>query len=640
MVRQLPARDYVDKLIATFFQEVNWHYSPLDKDFFMEQLQNWNSVSFSVLNRGPQDLPGDVRFFPALLFQVLALALQFQPHPHYDPSLNSLKYVSEMSLDDLASDYSESGVGILSLLGKRDITLVTIQAGFLRTSFLKNSGLVTESWHSLGQTIRDAQEIGWHKDPVDRAPKSPEKALEALWLVEQRRRMWLNLQMWDAHMGLILGRPTVIDINEDKITVPIDTPSTINRRLSAPLPRAIDDPPTPLTMLITNTRFLYALREILVLEKEGVHPKDYTKVDQVHQEIVKSIEHLPPFFRSVNPDTTFDDRPDCHWLPAARQLFDTTGAFVIMTLHKPYAFTNSNHRHEALKASLTILRAQRRLFQYLEARHYKLFNLVISTFDAVVLVAAIYILHPTENRQYLSDALQHFDWAMERFEKMSYRNQMAKSALGVLQAIHIRLVKALGRHPTKKSSHVATTQSTTNAPAPRKPSVESPDSNPSSSGGYNTNPRVPPSISSSNSAGSVHPSNSSLNLSDYSATSASTHTSHPSTSSLHLNPNPQALSSSDAAQEWTPYPPNGFPPDFSANNLGANNTFDFSGIAPLQPMHDLLFNDLVGVSDDPGQQPTVAANAQTFYEQGAPWQFEGEFRDDSFWNFMNQYNLR
>jgi hypothetical protein len=74
--------------------------------------------------------------------------------------------------------------------------------------------------------------------------------------------------------------------------------------------------------------------------------------------------------------------------------------------------------------------------------------------------------------------------------------------------------------------------------------------------------------------------------------------------------------------------------------LGANNTFDFSGIAPLQPMHDLLFNDLVGVSDDPGQQPTVAANAQTFYEQGAPWQFEGEFRDDSFWNFMNQYNLR
>ncbi len=617
LVRQLPSKNFVDLLLVTFFEEVNWHYSPVDKDFFMEQLQNWNKVSFSVLNRGPQDLPGDIRYFPALLFQVLALALQFQP-PEYDPVLDSLKYVSEMSLDDLATDYSESGMAILTLLGKRDLNLVTIQTGFLRTSFLKNSGFITESWHSLGQTIRDAQEIGWHKDPVDRTQQSPEKALETLWLVEVRRRMWINLQLWDAHMALVLGRPTSMDNTDVNVTFPIDTPSAKNHRGTAPLPRLESDPPAPLTMLINNANFILVLHDILALQKEGVHPKDYTKVERLHQEIVRRQEQTLPFLRSENPDTTFDDRPDCKWLPPARQILTSQCGFLIMALHKPYVFTNSNSRHEALKAGLTILRAQRRLFQNLQARHYKLFNIVLSTFDAVVLMSAIFILHPTENLQYLSDALQHFEWTMERFELISSRNQLAKTALGVLQAVHVRLQKALKRHSVKiplTASQVGNTQTSL-----ALPSLGSPASN-SSSNGFASTPDVPESLRSSMSTTSFHPSSaSSMGMSDYSTNSANT-----APNSASVLP-PMAPSDSD----WAAIPSR-FTTEFTQN-------FDLSGMAPLQPMHDLLYNDLVGMTDDPA--PTVAANAQTFYDTGAPWQFEGEFTDDSFWNFMNQYNLQ
>jgi hypothetical protein len=614
LVRQLPAKNFVDQLLVTFFEEVNWHYSPVDKDLFMEQLRNWNKVSFSVLNRGPQDLPGDIRYFPALLFQILALALLFQP-PEYDPALDSLKYVSEMSLDDLATDYSESGVAILTLLGKRDLNLVTIQAGFLRTSFLKNSGFITESWHSLGQTIRDAQEIGWHKDPVDRTPQSPEKALEMLWLVEVRRRMWINLQSWDAHMALVLGRPTSMGNTDVNVTFPIDTPSTKNHRGTAPLPRSESDPPTPLTMLINTAKFILVLHDILALQKEGVHPKDYTKVERLHQEIVKRQEQTHPCLRSDNPDTTYDDRNDCKWLQPARQTLASSYGFLIMALHKPYVFTNSNSRHEALKAGLTILQAQRRLFQNLQARHYKLFNIVLSTFDAVVLVSAIFILHPTENLHHLSDAMQHFEWTMERFELISSRNQLAKTALGVLQAVHVRLQKALERHSVKiplTASQVSNTQ-----PAlPRLPSLESPGSI-SSSNGFASTPDVPESLRSSMSTTSFHPSSaSSVGMSDYTTNSANT----ASNSSGVIPPIPP----SDA--DWAALP-SGFTPDVSRN-------FDFSGMAPLQPMHDLLYNDLVGMTD------AVAANAQTFYDSSAPWQFEGEFTDDSFWNFMNQYNLQ
>lgn len=177
MIRQLPAKPYIEQLITCFFQEVNWQYSPLDEGTFRDLLKSWHSLSFSTLNKGPLELPPDLQFFPALLFQTLAMALQFQPID-YDQSLDSLKYAAGMSFDDLASDYSESGCQILCLLGKRHTTLVTVQAGFLRTAYLKNCGLVPESWHYLSQTIRDAQEIGLHKPGLTQHQRKPEEKPE------------------------------------------------------------------------------------------------------------------------------------------------------------------------------------------------------------------------------------------------------------------------------------------------------------------------------------------------------------------------------------------------------------------------------------------------------------------------------
>jgi hypothetical protein len=609
-IRQLPSRPYIDKLLECFFHEVNWLYFCVDEVIFLEHFRNWSNLSFSAPNQGPQDLPGDLRFFPALLFQVLALALQFQP-PDHDPSLDSLKYVSEMSLDDLANDYSESGAAILSLLGKRDINLVTIQAGILRTSFLKNSAMVIESWHSLGQTIRDAQELGWHKDLVDRTPSDPEQALETLWLVELQKRIWACLKIWDSHMAVVLGRPTQIEANAGAQPIPVDALLTVSRKASAPLPRSKTDPPTPLTMLIHTYDLMWSLQEILALEKDGPRPKDHSKVERVQQEILGRIERLPPYFRFENPDTTFDKLAECHWLPAVRQLFATNTAFVIMTLHKPYVFNSSKSRDRALVAGLNILQAQRLLFEYLQARHYKMFNLVLSTFDAIVLVAAIYIIYPAENPQFLHNVLQHFEWAMERFDTMSSRNRMAKAALGVLQAIHIRLMKAVNKEST------------------RLPLV--------------TVPKSTNSISWSTEYTSPQIRNSTMQTTELPEILIPTITNLPHTASSAISdsPIPTSASSSfelnDKYPSIPPWPTYGtaltLEPNPTFNTPNISTDFDPNLIAPLQPMHDLLFNDLVGTPD--AHIPIMAENSAQFHEQGSPWQFEGGFTNDSFWYFMN-----
>ncbi len=145
LIRQLPARTYIDTLVNIYFADFNWQYFALDRDVFDKQLAEWYSLPFNLLSgAGPSALSPDLRAFPALLFQVLATALLVLPSGP-DPTFDSLKYAGNMSFEDLALDYSESGVAILSLLGKRQMSLTTVLAGFLRAAFLKYIALVTEA---------------------------------------------------------------------------------------------------------------------------------------------------------------------------------------------------------------------------------------------------------------------------------------------------------------------------------------------------------------------------------------------------------------------------------------------------------------------------------------------------------------
>ncbi|TVY33541.1 hypothetical protein LSUB1_G006541 [Lachnellula subtilissima] len=535
LIRQLPSKEYIEKLLPTYFVKSITHI-----------LRWMRAISETFSPNGTRCSSNVWRW-------------------HCSSNRWS------MSFDDLASDYSESSVAILSLLGKRHTTLVAVQAGFLRTSYLKNVGMVTESWHSLSQTIRDAQEIGLHKDSLllSRNPDAkPADVLENLWIEQFRRRMWLIISLWDIHMAIILGRPTTIDPRDGKPPFPIDAPAPRNRREEAPSPRTEADVPTPLTMLLWNTE------------------NNFAKVEQMHKLINQISLHYPPFFRTENPDLTFDALPECYWIPRARPVFQNNAAFTIMALHRPYIFTNSASRTAALKAGLDVLRAQRTLFNLLNSTHYKWFVLVLNTFDAIILIAAIYILHPCENRSDLDEALQHFEWAKERFQMMSSRNSMARTALGVVKAISLRLNKALniGQGPV-----TIKTASSTASPTSEIASSTTP------------NQTYPPL--------STHPSTSSV-----SSTPTQTPYTLPTISNLTSPP-------TSIPASWEQYP----------------TSFDFSSMPVLQPMHDLVYKDLGSGMETSSYDVVGTWDAGNIGPAGTegmaaqPWMFEGDFGSDSFW---------
>lgn len=146
LVRQLPSKMYIDRLVRIFFAQVNHMYNFIDEAPFYLRLAEWNRMPFSTLSApdgGPAVLSRDQQAFPALLFQMLACAVLVLPEDG-DMIFDALKYASEMTFEDLARDYSESGLAVVALLGKDHVSITTVQAQFSYALFLKYTAKITE----------------------------------------------------------------------------------------------------------------------------------------------------------------------------------------------------------------------------------------------------------------------------------------------------------------------------------------------------------------------------------------------------------------------------------------------------------------------------------------------------------------
>jgi len=123
------------------------------------------------------------------------------------------------------------------------------------------------------------------------------------------------------------------------------------------------DPPTPLTRALEAFKLMSPMRDILDLEQDGPCPKDYTKVDKVYAQCMALSEAIPAYFRLENPDTRWDEHPECFWIPSVRFYLPQLHLFNLMALHRPYVFNRAKSRQEALKASIDMLHRQKLTFK-------------------------------------------------------------------------------------------------------------------------------------------------------------------------------------------------------------------------------------------------------------------------------------
>lgn len=173
-------------------------------------------------------------------------------------------------------------------------------------------------------------------------------------------------------MSLILARPGVIDWRNPLPSPPVDARPAKDLSRIPVLPRDPErDPPTPTTSTLWMLQLLGPLREILDMEKEGPCPKDFSKVDRIHQALIDLEETKPPVLRTENPDTRWDHLPELYWLPYKRAYYGGLVQFSIMCLHRPYIFHRRASREAALKAGITMLEAQRQSFEGLPPQSWR-----------------------------------------------------------------------------------------------------------------------------------------------------------------------------------------------------------------------------------------------------------------------------
>ena len=93
----------------------------------------------------------------------------------------------------------------------------------------------------------------------------------------------------------------------------------------------------------------------------------------------------------------------------------TSADFDFIAIHRPYVFHRKRSRTEALHASIRMLDSQLESFRGLDPKTWRNFLLFFGSFDAVVLMASIFIFFPRENADLAPKALIEFQETQARF---------------------------------------------------------------------------------------------------------------------------------------------------------------------------------------------------------------------------------
>jgi hypothetical protein len=437
LVARVPCEAIITDIARIYFSETDWYFCALDEPYFNELYQLWKSQkptrnskititpSECVLVRDAEE----VRYFPAILFQLVALSLHFVPTSCVTRDLLKLK--DHRAADRLSKYYSDTGLALTALLGRIDSPIAAVLADVLRCAWLKNSGSGSRSWHALSDAVRQAQNLGLHEHRDVPRNGPVDETIRALWYDEHRRRVWASIFMWDAYMALMLGRSRMINVDDCTVQTPMDCDIPLNPMQVIPSPAIVSGRPSTYTSQIFKYKVAFKIHEAMSLRALKSPCKDYSVVTRLHADVDKLVDELPDTVRQTNPDTSWDVQyPN---LAKQRHQIALVASSFILAIHRPHATTRPESRKEAIAAALRGLTAQQCLFEYCSEHHYKIHTLTFYTIDMVIFLTSMVLMYcnPTASGDEVYDVTIHdiryaLLQAVNRMSLMRSRSDVAK----------------------------------------------------------------------------------------------------------------------------------------------------------------------------------------------------------------------
>lgn len=432
LVAQLPHFSVIRDLIDLLFSDMDWYLMCLDRCYFEDSLAHWVKVSTDVVrDQDLKPLSRELHYFPALLFQVLAVALQFLPLNTTVAS--SLRLHDTASLDKQSECYSKTGLEVMALLGRQQPTITSVEHDLLRLIWLKNCSRGAESWHFLNHGVRQAQLLGLHLEPEvkQESDESVESTLTRLWHAEHKRRIWARLFVLDGFMALTLGRPRLINKDDCSVAFPLDRDFPENPSRTVFLPPSKTQEPSRTTFMTYLCAISVKIHELFSARAGRRYINDYNKVKELQESIISIQQDLPRALQPEDPDTSWDARYP-HFPKIRQQMISTANSF-LMNLHRPYVDSHPASRHEAVESALKVLESQQAMFELMSEHQYKLYGYSFYTIDAGISLASLLIERPPETKVTFDRVQSALQKAILRLGALGTRVSIARTGEMILR---------------------------------------------------------------------------------------------------------------------------------------------------------------------------------------------------------------
>jgi hypothetical protein len=434
--KHLPPQPIVEQLVHVFFIEANSHVGVLDRYFFHQAEVSWNSTRDELAaNFKLEGLPRDFLYFPAVLFQVLAISLQYVTLEL--PVLREMGLEDYAAVDDLSQKYTQHGMDLMKILGRHNPTVMSVQHDLMRAFWLKNCSSGTESWYILGDAIRQAQDLGLHlqRDVVE--AENVKKTLENMWYEEWKKRLWMSLFNWDAHMAMVLGRPRSINASDCTVDPPLDCDMPDSPPTTVPTNTALNRVPSSYTKHIFNNFVGHKTHEMLSVGANRRYVKDYGVVRRLQDDVLNKLKELPPTARPNNPDTSWDSKYP--YLSLQREHILSFAYSFLVALHRPHAGVHEESSRMAMSCALATLESQQRLFERLPRSHYRSFGMSFYTIDAALFISTAILERPSTDMALLNRVRTALTAAITRLNIIKARSPMAETGAKALERCYERI---------------------------------------------------------------------------------------------------------------------------------------------------------------------------------------------------------
>ncbi|RFU27472.1 hypothetical protein B7463_g8881, partial [Scytalidium lignicola] len=355
----LPPRSLTDLLVQNFLYHVNYFYYTVYPPQFLKDYTEWWSQRAEGASLSP--------VFTCLLIRVCSYSIQYvnsSMHQRFETELSE-------SVQVLTERYHKSAEKLSRCFAPGKGGLMHVQQLFLTALWYKSESKFVESWHALNSAIREAQEIGLHKDILAKNSSDFD--------MEMRRRIWCLLYVWDWQMSKWLSRPLLIDQRCCAVGIPSLHLEESNQQ---------SNPPSPFTPVLLQYQLCLKLSNF---------DREWNNPTTILNEIETWTNSFPEVYRFTNPDTSWDR--DYLYVRFHREHLHAISSMYKLELLKPCLTKNirqdlseieKSFRAMAIDTCLNIVETARRLFDIAFPTDAKAFILSYATFDpATIMTSAI-----------------------------------------------------------------------------------------------------------------------------------------------------------------------------------------------------------------------------------------------------------